>query len=107
LLGVMGTDVFDHALVCATEAHLQLAEERGVLRVRWGWLPAGVALDPNGLEPVDEPSWVLDLDAFREGERPFEPGAIVAEAQALAERAYGFYRWSVTDAFLTRFGGTP
>jgi uncharacterized protein (TIGR04255 family) len=50
---------------------------------------------------------VLDLDAFREGERPFEPGAIVAEAQALAERAYGFYRWSVTDAFLTRFGGTP
>jgi methyl-accepting chemotaxis protein len=54
-----------------------------------------------------EPSWVLDLDASHQGERAFHAGDIAREAVALAERCYAFFRWSVTDDFLTHFGGAP
>jgi len=74
------------------------------LQARWGVLPPGAVLDPT-LPPVPTPSWVLDLDSFRVGKADIAADAIADEVRNLAERAYRYFRWVVTPAFLTRFGG--
>ena len=73
------------------------------LHARWGQLPPQAVLDPT-LPPLDEPSWVLDLDSYRLGKGEFSAAAIRDDSFELAERAYRFFRWAVTDEFLARFG---
>jgi len=74
------------------------------LNARWGILPANATTDP-GIEPVNEPSWILDLDMFAGGQRDFQVSAAIAEGITFAERLYAFFRWSVTDELLRRRGG--
>ena len=107
LLGALSTAVGPHALVAVSESLFNLPDEGGQMRTRWGVLPANATVDPNAIEPVGEPSWVLDLDAFRQGERAFVASTIADEAVGLAKRCYSFFRWSVTDEFLKHFGGAP
>lgn len=73
------------------------------LQARWGQIPAGATLDPT-LPPVSTPSFLLDLDSFRMGHGEFTPSAISDCASELAERAYRFFRWTVTEQFLDEFG---
>jgi uncharacterized protein (TIGR04255 family) len=107
LLGTLGTAVGPLARVAVSESLFDLPDEAGQMRARWGVVPANATIDPNAIEPVDERSWVLDLDAFRQGERAFDVGTVLQEAIGLSERCYSFFRWSVTEEFLTHFGGTP
>jgi uncharacterized protein (TIGR04255 family) len=107
LLGALGTAVREHARVAVSEGLFDLPEEGGQMRARWGVLPANATVDPNAIEPVEERSWVLDIDAFSQGERSFVAGEITQQARALTERIYAFFRWSVTDDFLKYYGGTP
>ena len=86
-----------------TEALFTTAE--GQLVARWGLLPAHSTTDPNAIFPEPDRSWILDLDASREGLVPFDLNNLVANATGLVERIYTFFRWSVTDSFLTHFGG--
>jgi len=72
------------------------------LHARWG-LPQRTTLDP-GVEPADEPSWVLDLDAYVT-QRPFNPEALRATTEELSQRIYRFFRWAVTPEFLRVHGG--
>lgn len=88
-----------------TEAHF-LAEE-GVINARWGSLPSNATYDPNALEPIDEPSWVLDLDMFTPSPQPFESGPLMDTATRFAERLYAIFREMVTDEFLRFYGGEP
>lgn len=74
------------------------------LHCRWGRLPAQTTFDPS-VEPADVPSWVLDLDAYTTQQEGFDPPALVARTEALCERIYRFFRWAVTDEFLTSHGG--
>jgi uncharacterized protein (TIGR04255 family) len=74
---------------------------------RWGHLPPGVTTDPAAIEPVDEPSWILDLDVFTDDSAPFAVDAVLADAQRFADRVYTFFRWAVTNDFLRRYGGEP
>ena len=76
---------------------------RDGLLARWGHLQPGVVLDPT-VPPVDEVSWVLDIDAFRHADIPFDREAVAAHVREMSVRAYRFFRWAVTDAFLDRFG---
>lgn len=78
-----------------------------VLVARWGLLPKATTIDPAVMEPLPEPSWLLDLDMVSQQPMPFEPAAIAERAQAFATRIYTFFRWAITPEFLTRFGGTP
>lgn len=73
------------------------------LQARWGILPPGAVLDPT-LQPVQTVSWVLDLDAFRLGRGGTSTEDVAGPVEQLAERAYRYFRWVVTSAFLERFG---
>jgi uncharacterized protein (TIGR04255 family) len=70
---------------------------------RWGLLPGGNTLTPD-IPPVEEPSWVLDIDASAIDLELSAP-SVVEAARALCEHSYNFFRWAVTDEFLRLHGG--
>lgn len=72
------------------------------LRARWGRLEPKSTFDP-AVEPVDDFSWVLDLDAWH-GERDFEAASIRDQVQLFSDRIYRYFRWAVTEEFLSEFG---
>ncbi|MFE3195068.1 TIGR04255 family protein [Nocardia sp. NPDC059240] len=91
-----------HSISEATYA----VDEREGLHVRWGLLPAGAAFDPT-VPTVDSPSWVLDMDAYLaypDNAPVLRPDDLAQTVKDLAERAYRYFRWSVTDDYLTAFG---
>ena len=77
--------------------------DSGSLLAKWATLPGGGTHDPS-IEPVDTPSWVLDLDSFQDVSLPFERTAILAKLQELSLIGYRFFRWSVQAEFAERFG---
>lgn len=95
----------------AAEARLNLTTAQyglagGALMLgRWGLVPAGFLMD-LGIEPLDRPSWILDLDTFDERQEPFDAEQIVARALEYSRRQYRFFRWAVEPAFLRRFGAS-
>ncbi len=107
LLGALGTAVASHAQLAISDSVFSLPDENGQMRARWGVLPENTTIDPSTIEAVNKRSWVLDLDAFIQGERAFEAEQVAKDATRLAERCYTFFRWSVTDRFLEHFGGKP
>ncbi len=86
-----------------TEALFTTAE--GQLVARWGLLPMNATTDPNAIPVEPHRSWILDLDASSELLVPFDPKSLIVSATGLVERIYTFFRWGVTDSFLTHFGG--
>lgn len=78
--------------------------EAAELHARWGVLPPAVTFDP-AIEATDARSWVLDLDAYTTDQTAFDPAALAERAEALSQRIYRFFRWAVTDEFLTAHGG--
>jgi uncharacterized protein (TIGR04255 family) len=105
--GVLGTPLAEHAKHLIMHCHFVLPTDRGELQGRWGVLPANATVDPEAIEPLAEQSWILDLDAFTAETRDFDVSALVAQARSFAERIYSFFRWAVTDEFLTTYGGQP
>ncbi len=102
LLGLASTGLVEGEVVNElTQAEFSIDNVR--LRGRWGHLPANSTLD-MAVEAVDAPSWILDLDAFTEASQPFDPGNCAAEAERCAGIVYGFFRWAVSDEFLTSHG---
>lgn len=74
------------------------------LQVRWGWLPAGTAIDLTVSAPP-VPYWLLDIDSSTGKGGPFDLPVLDSTINDLAVRAHRFFRWLVTDDFLRRFGG--
>ena len=87
-----------------TDSEYRFADETG-LRTRWGVLPPRTTFDP-AIDPWDDPSWVLDIDAWHD-ERPFDPTAIRQQVRDFSDRIYRYFRWVVTEDFLTTFGAVP
>ncbi|WP_136661825.1 TIGR04255 family protein [Nitratireductor sp. XY-223] len=86
----------------------QCEVEEGTLIARWGMLPDGGTHDPDLMPPINEPSWMLDIDVFRDskqGAEPFDADVIRDEAYSCATRVYSFFRWAVTEEFLKEYGG--
>jgi uncharacterized protein (TIGR04255 family) len=75
------------------------------LSARWGSLNVMQTYDPVNLAPINDKSWVLDLDLFLEEVTSFDPSAIVLKSTAFSEKIYTFFRWAVTDEFLRIYGG--
>lgn len=108
--GILGSPLAEHAHQAISENVLVLPEDEGQVTVRWGLLPAQSTVDPGGLDPIDEPSWILDTDAFQSFPargRELSVSSVVAKARGFAERNYSVFRWAVTDEFLRRYGGEP
>lgn len=74
-----------------------------LLQSRAGLVPAGDTLDP-ALGPFKCRSWVLDIDSFAEREQLFDPAATLEEAGTLADAAYDFFKFSIKDGFVDKFG---
>ena len=104
---VLGPAALDTEALAVNLVH-SLAEyqyqfsDRSHLRARWGLLPAGATFDP-AIDPIDSPSWVLDLDASH-GEGVFEPTTIQEQVQVFTDRIYRYFRWAITKDFRATFG---
>lgn len=103
VLGIAGTSIAARAQLLLTQSLFDLQSAQ--MFVRWGRLPPGSTVDPAALEPIPEPSWILDLDMFRAKARPFAVDDLLQEGRHYAERLYEFFRWAVTPEFLRRYGG--
>jgi len=87
-----------------TEARYRLSDGASFM-ARWGMLLANTSID-NASPAYDYPTWMLDMDSFREFAPGSQQGAdIFEDVRALALRAYQFFRWAVTEDFLVAFGG--
>lgn len=87
----------------ATQATYEIEEQH--LQVRSGIVPPGETVDP-AIRPLDRSSWVLDLDAFKEGIEAFSTHEVSNVCSKLSDIAYDFFKLVVTDGFVREFGGT-
>ena len=86
-----------------TDSEYRFDDQTG-LRARWGVLPPRTTFDP-AIDPWDKPSWVLDIDAWHD-ERRFNPADVRQQVQTLSDRIYRYFRWAITEDFLTTFGAS-
>ncbi|MBW2703776.1 MAG: TIGR04255 family protein [Deltaproteobacteria bacterium] len=105
MLGILSTSMFEHIQHSLSETVFAFPNSDNKLLARWGCVPPKGTVDPNAIEPVDQKSWILDLDMFNDQQRPFDPNALASEAHVFAERLYTFFRWAVKKEFLKRYGG--
>ena len=83
----------------------RFSDDDAAFTARWGKLPANASFDPNILDPIAEPSWILDLDVYATVARPFVTANVAALAESFSEKIYRIFRWMVTDDFLIFYGG--
>lgn len=96
--------VDDSVVIAASlQQHLYQVADMGLF-VRAGHVGPGQTVDP-AVASVDEPTWVLDLDAFKEGGQPADLEATMATVGKLADTSYDYFRHAITQEFLHRFGG--
>jgi uncharacterized protein (TIGR04255 family) len=75
------------------------------LQVRSGMLGPNSAFDP-ALPPVNEPSWLLDIDIFTvQAGFPFDANGLASKLRNYAETAYGLFRFATTDRFQADHAG--
>lgn len=101
--GITGSAVSAQIQHALTEAAFKLNGNQ--IAARWGHLPPNATVDPTAVEPVNEASWILDLDMFSTVPFPFELQSVLGKAGEFAGRIYALFRWSVTKEFLIRYGG--
>ncbi|MFV1528753.1 MULTISPECIES: TIGR04255 family protein [unclassified Phaeobacter] len=104
LLNVVQPNLTDHIEVSMTEVVSKTQE--GKLIARYGKAPPNYSHEPEMAPPVQQSSWVLDIDSFSTAckNTQLNPVFLRQELDKVAARAYAFFRWSVTDEFLNRFG---
>lgn len=105
IAGVFSTEMGQSVKFSASENLFELGAQK--LHVRWAFLPPQSTIDPGLIDPIDESSFLLDLDVFDEVAEAFHAKKIASTGKEFAERSYSFFRWAVTDDFLRRFGGNP
>jgi len=104
VLGISGLPIMSRAQQSLSETVFKL--DRAQILARWGRLPQNATVDPNAIEPIADPSWILDLDMFSIlPPRPFSVDEVASTARAYSERIYSVFRWVVENEFLERYGG--
>jgi uncharacterized protein (TIGR04255 family) len=106
--GVLASNIANYVEQTITDSFFNLPDRRGQIHARWGCLPANSLIDPIAIEPITEPSWILDLDMFTTpfaNIKEFDVEVMMEDANYFAERLYTFFRWAVTEHFLCHFGG--
>lgn len=101
--GIVGTRAATAARHSLCESLFSLDATR--LLARWGKLPPKATVDPSAVEPIDEESFILDLDMFSAEPGPFSVARVLEDAEGYATRLYTLFRWAVTDDFLRHYGG--
>lgn len=90
-----------------TFSEIVVSVDVGKMTSRSGFIPENQTHDPDLMPPISRPSWFLDIDVFQEfrNAEKFVPDDAAQIAMRLATRAYGFFRWAVSDEFLRLYGG--
>jgi uncharacterized protein (TIGR04255 family) len=101
--GIVGTEISENISHFMSESILDIGENR--LMARWGVLPPGGTFDPAVVEPIQQRSWVLDVDMFSGKPTSFSVQTILENSKIFSDRIYSFFRWAVTDEFIKRYGG--
>lgn len=102
-LGIDPTELQGLRRVQSVSESVFLDDDEGRLLLRSAHLPANATVDPS-LSPVNEDSWVLDIDAFDERTvQGFESSQILAVAKQLSIRGHDAFWSLVTPAFMERF----
>lgn len=104
LLNVLHSGLVQHIDISMTE--IAGATKEGKIIARYGLAPPKFSHDVEMAPPVDVKSWFLDVDSYStncEGQS-FDTQMLCTELDKVAARAYAFFRWSVTEKFLERFG---
>jgi len=108
-LGISGSGDASSGALAGALVHMltdaQFVADEGVIRARWGSLPRNATHDPDALEPIGDPSWILDLDMFAEERREFTGESLCDAAGSFAKRVYAVFRDMVTEEFLKHYGG--
>ncbi len=81
-----------------------LAPNDDTVLARWGVLPPNTTHAPDVLDPVDERSWVLDMDMSTTRPHVFSDSSLVRTAEAFAESLYWLFRQMVKENFLRYHG---
>ena len=84
-------------LALVGQAHFKLDGPQ--MQARWGRLPSNATFLPD-VPPVEEPSWMLDIDVFFEGQAPFVPEEAAKAAAHATNHAYRFFRWAMSDQLI-------
>jgi uncharacterized protein (TIGR04255 family) len=105
MAGIVSADFRDCIRQTINESLFIVPDEGKQILARWGLISANTTFDPDAIEPITEPSWILDLDMSLSKNREFSITVLMQEAKQFSERLYTFFRWAVKDEFLRRFGG--
>lgn len=106
LLNVLQPNLTSKIDISMTEITGATAE--GKLIARYGLAPIGFSHEPEVAPPVETRSWVLDVDSYSINcaGQEFSVQMLHDELDKVAARAYAFFRWSITEEFLERFGAS-
>ena len=106
LLNVLQPNLTSKIDISMTEITGATAE--GKLIARYGLAPIGFSHEPEVAPPVETRSWVLDVDSYSINcaGQEFSVQMLHDELHKVAARAYAFFRWSITEEFLERFGAS-
>jgi uncharacterized protein (TIGR04255 family) len=81
--------------------------EGATINARWGMLPSGATYEPSILEPIEDKSWVIDLDMYIEAQADFTNAVLTPQLESFAKRIYAVFRYMVTKQFLAYYEGKP
>jgi uncharacterized protein (TIGR04255 family) len=106
VLGIVDENMEEYLSSTLTESSFTVSN--GVkVHGKWGLIPARQSYDPTLLPPLEKKSWILDIDGFSEESGDFTPESIMPTLNRLADLDYRLFRYTVTDALLKEYGGTP
>jgi uncharacterized protein (TIGR04255 family) len=106
--GIYGQTGQGLAVVHTIGQHMLSIESGGAIQLQSGYLPPQGSLDP-AIPPLDVPSWVLDIDVFREWSpsADFAVEDIDQTIRTFAEHAHSVFRWATTEEFIRRYRKSP
>jgi uncharacterized protein (TIGR04255 family) len=106
VLGVIHENLGKHLTSTFSETRFSISPSMTV-NGKWGLLPGGQSYDPTVLPPIEQQSWILDIDGISEDGGDFAPTVIVPVVDQLADIDYRLFRFAVTHALLREYGGEP
>lgn len=104
-VGIVNEDLQQHLMSSFCEARFTVSDHLNV-NGKWGLVPGNQTYDPTVLSTVEDESWILDIDGYRDQSIDFEIQEIISVMNQIADVDYRFFRFVVTDAFLRKYGGT-
>jgi len=74
------------------------------LQARSAFVPAQQVFDP-AIRQLAVPAWIVDLDGFAEGPRPFSLDPVMETVSKLADMDFDFFKLIAQPALIERYGG--